>query len=72
MHQRFATVSGRIEIAAFDDAVDFQAQQWNVARVFTVGNRRKQADETLLTDGVAVVVKNLHADIIEMAAAMHR
>ncbi len=61
---------GGINLSLFDNALQFESQQWNVARVFAVSDRRKQPNEALFANGVAVTVIYFDADIIQVAMAM--
>ncbi len=72
VHQGLATMPGCVDVCAFEYDSDFMAQQGDVSRARAVGHRRQQPDEAPFADGVAALVIDLHADVIEESRAMHR
>ena len=51
---------------------DFSPQQRNFAWIGVVRRGGVEADHAALADHIAFVVEALHADVIEIARAMHR
>ena len=64
-------VALRRQAEVLDDRVELAAQQRNLRRRLVIGARSPQAEEAMLAGHLAGSVEGLHADVVEVASAMH-
>lgn len=71
LQQVAAVVAVGREARAPEDLLDLAADDGNAPDGLGVGGRGEQAEETPLTDDVAVGVELLHTDVVEVGRPMH-
>jgi hypothetical protein len=65
--QRLGGVAARYNAGAHRDVGGLAAQQWDLGRFGTVGDRREQAEKAILTADVALGIEALDRYVVEIA-----
>ena len=72
IHKRLAGMVFTVEAKMLDNRISLGTDERNTGNRADIGNGCEQTNETQLANRVAIRPKNLHANIVEVRAAMHQ
>ncbi len=70
--ERLARMVLAVEAQMLDDRIGLGADERNACNRTRISDRSEEADKAQFTNGLALLAEYLHADIIEIGAAMHQ